>query len=492
VSHPLPFESFPPLQFSSEPKASSYDAIVVGSGPNGLAAAITIAEQGRRVLVLEANDTIGGGLRSRECTLPGFTHDVCSAIHALGVTSPFFKQRSLEEFGLQWITPTIAAAQAMDDECAAAYQSLEKTVAELGDDGDAYRRLMQPFVDSADHLLAQNLGPFRLPKHPILMTRFGLRAMRSAVGLAKSRFQSDRAQGLFAGMAAHSILPLENSFTAAVGLMLLVTLHAGGWPIARGGSQQIANALARYLESLGGEIVINQRVKSLAELPKHRTVLFDLAPKQIAEIAADELPSRYIRTLKNFRHGPGAYKLDWALSSPIPWKSELCAQAGTVHVGGNLAEVAAAERAPWEDRCAKRPFILVAQQSLFDDTRAPQGQHTGWGYAHVPPGSTEDITEQIETQIERFAPGFRDSILARHVTRPSDFEADNANYVGGDITGGVMDLRQLFTRPAARWNPYTTPNQKLYICSASTPPGAGVHGMCGYHAAKTALSKVLR
>lgn len=481
------------LEFSSEPAQSRYDAVVVGSGPNGLAAAITVAKAGRSVVVIEAADDIGGGMRSAELTLPGFRHDVCSAIHALGVASPFFQSLPLDEFGLEWIHPDAPLAHALDDgDAAVAERSLETTCEQLGRDGDTYRRLFAPLVANAEKILAQNLGPFRPPRHPLVMARFGMRAVRSACGLASHRFRDDRAQGLFMGMAAHAVLPLEDWLTAAVGLMLGITAHCDGWPVAKGGSQQIANAMAGYLQTLGGEIVINRRVTALDELPAAEAVLLDVSPRQLSRIVGDALPSRFRKKLERYRYGPGVFKVDWALDGPIPWKSAECARAGTVHVGGNLAEVAAAERAPWEGRCAERPFLLVAQQSLFDPTRAPAGKQTGWAYCHVPHGSTVDMTEPIEAQMERFAPGFRDLILARHVTAPADFERRNENIIGGDITGGVMDLRQLFTRPTARVSPYTTPAGHIFLCSASTPPGGGVHGMCGYHAARAALKSVLR
>lgn len=481
------------LVFSSDAAENNYDAVVVGSGPNGLAAAITLARAGRSVLVVEAADEIGGGTRSAELTLPGFVHDVCSAIHALGVASPFFKSLPLDEYGLEWIHPEAPLAHALDDgDAAVAEQSLDATCEKLGRDGDAYRKLFAPLVNGSEKLLTQNLGPFCPPRNPWLMTQFGLRAVYSACGLARRRFRDDRAQGLFMGMAAHSVLPLEDFLTAAVGLMLGITAHDGGWPVAKGGSQQIANAMARYLKTLGGEIIVNRRVTAMSELPAADAYLFDISPRHLSTIAGDALPAGYRRKLERFRHGPGIFKLDWALDGPIPWAASECARAGTVHVGGTLDEVAAAERAPWEGRCADKPFLLVAQQSLFDPSRAPEGKQTGWGYCHVPHGSTEDMTERIEAQIERFAPGFRDLILERHVMSPADFERKNANYIGGDITGGVMDFRQLFTRPTARWNPYTTPACNIFICSASTPPGGGVHGMCGFHAAEAALSRVLR
>ena len=483
----------PSLEWASGPRRDQYDAVVVGSGPNGLAAAIELAKAGRSVLVMEAKGTIGGGTRTAELTQAGFLHDVCSAVHPLAVSSPFFRSLPLAEWGLEWCYPPASLAQPFDDGTAAvAYRSLEETVEHLGEDGPRYRKLFGPLVDQAEALLAETLGPFRPPRHPLLMMRFGLRAMQSACGLANRWFRHEHAKGLFAGMAAHSVLPLEKPFTSAVALMLGITAHAVGWPVAKGGSQSVTTAMANYLIHLGGEIVVNSPACDLSDLPASQAVLFDLTPRQIAEIAGNELPEAYRKKLNKFRYGPGVFKVDWALDGPIPWKAETCLLASTVHVGGTLAEVANAERAAWENRVAERPFLLVAQQSLFDDTRAPAGRQTVWGYCHVPSGSTVDMTDRIERQIERFAPGFRDRILARHVMTPSDYHAYNANYIGGDITGGVMDLGQLLTRPAGLWNPYATPNPRLYICSASTPPGGGVHGMCGYHAAHAALKTALR
>lgn len=482
-----------PLAFTATPNRSDYDAVVVGSGPNGLAAAIELARAGRSVLVMEAKSLIGGGTRTLELTGPGYLHDVCSAVHPLGVSSPFFRSLNLAEWGLEWCYPEASLAQPfLDGTAAVGYQSLEKTAEQLGEDGPQYRKLFEPLVKQADDLLAATLGPFRPPRHPVLMTRFGLRAMRSACGLANGWFKHEHAKGLFAGMAAHSILPLENKLTAAVGLMLGISAHAAGWPVAKGGSREITNAMARYLLSLGGEIVIDSPVAHLSDLPKCRAVLFDVSPSQIAEIARDDLSETYRKKLLKFRFGPGVFKVDFALDGPIPWKAEECLLASTVHVGGTLAEVAESERAVWQNRVAEHPFLLVAQQSLFDATRAPEGKHTVWAYCHVPSGSTMDLTAAIENQIERFAPGFRDRILAKNSMSPADYQNYNPNFIGGDITGGVMDLGQLFTRPVSLFNPYATPNEKFYICSASTPPGGGVHGMCGYHAARAALRHVLR
>lgn len=481
-----------PVSVLQTPSASSYDAIIIGSGPNGLAAAITLAKAKRSVLVIEAGDTIGGGMRTAELTLPGFHHDICSAIHPLGVASRFFLETPLQDFGLEWIQPTVPVAHPMPDGPAAIVSRfLQEAVDEFGIDGNAYRRLVEPFSSRADELLGDVLGPLAIPRHPLLMMRFGLQGMQSANRLAKSWFSEDRVQGMFAGLAAHSILPLNKMFTAAVGLMFCVTMHAGGWPLPRGGSQQIADAMGRYLHSLGGEIVVGNRVNALDSLPAAKAVLFDTTPSQMLQIAGDALPAGYTRRLKAFRHGPGVFKVDWALSAPIPWKDPRCLQAGTVHVGGAFDDVAAAEASAWTNQPSNRPFVLVAQQSLFDSTRAPAGKQTGWGYCHVPAGCTIDMTDAIESQIERFAPGFRDCIIERRTMSPAAFEAYNANYIGGDITAGVMDAWQLLTRPVARLDPYSTPNRQLYICSASTPPGPGVHGMCGYFAAKSALKRVL-
>ncbi len=469
---------------------SSYDAIVVGSGPNGLAAAILLAQAGLGVLVIEAKETIGGGARTAELTLPGFLHDVCSAIHPMGVVSPFLRTLPLAEHGLAWVHPDAPLAHPLDDGSAAV---LERSVADtgltLGEDAAAYRSLMEPFASRADDLIPDLLAPLRAPRHPLLLTRFGLSAMRSARGLCE-RFAGAHARALFAGCAAHSILPLDTPLTAAIGLVLAVAGHAIGWPCARGGSRSIVQAMASYFESLGGVIETGRRVGSLGELPDARAILFDLTPRQIVAIAGERLPAGYRRRLERYRHGPGCFKVDWALAGPIPWKAAACGRAATVHLGGRFEEIAEGEAAVWRGEHPRKPFVLVAQQSLFDPTRAPAGKHTGWAYCHVPHGSTVDQTEAIEGQIERFAPGFRDLILARSTMSPAGFEAYNENYVGGDITSGVNDATQLFTRPVARIVPYSTPDDRLWICSASTPPGAGVHGMCGYFAAEAALARV--
>jgi phytoene dehydrogenase-like protein len=466
--------------------AASYDAIVIGSGPNGLAAAVTLAQAGRSVLVREAQDTIGGGVRSAELTLPGFTHDVCSAIHPLGAGSPFFRTLPLREHGLEWIEPPAAAAHPLDDGSAVVVErSIDSTATALRPDREAYRRLMGPLAAAWDDLAAAFLGPVHLPSRPLRVAGFGLRAIRSASGFASSTFRGERARAAFAGMAAHSILPLEKPATAAFGLVLNILAHVVGWPFPKGGSRRIAEALASYLRSLGGEIITGAPVTSLRDLPPSHAILCDVTPRQLLAIAGDRLSPEYRRQLERYRYGMGVFKMDWALSGPIPWRAAACARAATVHVGGTMAEIAESERAPWNGSHAERPFLIVAQQSLFDSTRAPAGKHTAWAYCHVPNGSAVDMTERIESQIERFAPGFRDCILARSVMPPAALERHNANLVGGDVNGGVQDLQQLFLRPT--WRLYSTSSRGLYICSASTPPGGGVHGMCGYHAARRAL-----
>ena len=467
------------------------DAIIVGSGPNGLAAAITLARQGWRVQVLEAKETIGGGMRTAELTLPGYQHDICSAIHPLGMGSPFFRSLPLADYGLRWIQPDLPLAHPFDDGTALALQqSLDCTMQGLGEDGKRYGRLVSPLVNNWDKLADEFLGPLRLPRHPITMTQFGLRALWPAQLLAKTLFSSEKAQALFAGLAAHAMMPLQWPTTSAFGLMLGTLAHVVGWPLPQGGSQRIADAMAAFLTDLGGEIVTGYEVKSLKELPPARAVLLDVTPRQVLQIAGDQLPSGYRRQLEKYRYGPGVFKMDWALSDPIPWTADACRRAGTVHLGATLREIVHSEQIIWDGKHAQRPYTLVTQQSLFDDTRAPPGKQTAWAYCHVPNGSTIDMTVAIESQIERFAPGFRDLVLARHTMTTHDFQQYNPNYIGGDINGGVQNWRQLYTRPAIRLDPYSTPISNLFLCSSSTPPGGGVHGMCGYHAARTVLKQV--
>ena len=467
------------------------EAIVVGSGPNGLAAAISLARAGVSVRVLEAADVVGGGMRTEELTLPGFAHDVCSAIHPLGVASPFFRTVPLTELGVEWIESPAALAHPFDDGTAALLErSVEATGEMLGPDARRYARIFGPLARNCDAIVPDILAPLGIPSHPLAFARFGMRAGLPATALARLSFRGPRARGFFAGLSAHSLLPLSQPATAAFGLMLGMLGHAVGWPFPKGGSQKLADALAAHLRSLGGEIETGTRVKSLAELGDARAILLDVTPRQLVAMTGDTLPSGYRRRLEKFRYGPGVFKLDWALDGPIPWTAEECARAATVHLGGTLEEIAASEREPWRGSVSERPYILLAQQSLFDASRAPEGKQTAWAYCHVPNGWTADMTERIESQVERFAPGFRDRIIARSTLGPAELEAHNANLVGGDINGGAADLRQLFTRPVARRSPYTTPLPNVFICSASTPPGGGVHGMCGWHAAQAALRKL--
>lgn len=473
--------------------SDALDAVVVGSGPNGLAAAIALARDGARVMVLEQAETFGGGTRTSELTLPGFHHDVCSACHPVGVLSPFFRSLPLETHGLRWLKPEVSVAHPLDGQPAVLLRrSVDDTARDLGVDARSYTRLVGPFLRDPHGLLADLLAPLRIPRHPVQMLRFGLHAIRSASGLARSRFQGERARALFAGCAAHSVLPLERSLTAAMGLVFCLTGHVEEWPVAEGGSVAIARALASLLRSLGGTIETKRKVSSLSDLPDAKVYLFDTSPKTLVDVAGAALPDRYVRRLLRYRYGPGVFKLDWALDGPIPWTDPAVAGASTVHLGGTLDAIAAAEAAVWRGEHPDEPFVLLCQQSHFDPSRAPPGKHTGYAYCHVPAGSTVDLTDVIERQIERFAPGFRDRVLARHAMATRDFERHNSSYVGGAITGGVADLGQLFTRPIARWNPYTTPHRRFFLCSASTPPGGGVHGMAGFFAAKAALRAIER
>jgi phytoene dehydrogenase-like protein len=471
--------------------ARAYDAVVVGAGPNGLTAAAFLARAGRSVLVLEANAEAGGGVRTEALTLPWYRHDLCSAVHTMGCLSPAFELLDLERHGLEWIHPPLSLAHPLDGgDAVCLEQSIEGTAAQLGVDERAYRELVTPFVRSPKKLFADLLAPLGVPRQPLTLARFGLLGLRSARSLSFSRFRGERARALFAGCAAHGIQPLEHALTGAFGLTFLIAGHVKSWPVARGGSSAIAKALLSVCQQWGVELVTGQRVTSLRQLPDAQAVLFDLAPQQVAEIAGENLPGSYLRSLRNYRMGPACFKLDWALDGPIPWSNPEVARASTVHVGGTFEELAESEAAVWRGEHPQRPFVLVTQQSHFDASRAPRGKHTGYAYCHVPMGSGVDMTEAIEAQIERFAPGFRQRILARHRLFTADLELRNASHIGGVITGGVADLGQLFTRPALRWDPYSTPNPHLFLCSHSTPPGGGVHGMCGFYAARSLLRRV--
>jgi len=461
------------------------DAIVIGSGPNGLSAAIVLARARRKVVVYEAQADIGGGCKSEALTLPGFVHDVCSSVHPMGLASPFFRSLPLRDFGLEWVEPSAMIAHPFDDHPAAIVErSLAETAARLGDDEGPYRRVIGSVVDAWPLLENAILGPPRLPRHPVAVAKFGWSALKPATRLARA-FSGVRARGLVAGIAAHTMVPLDRPPTGAAALVLGALAHARGWSFPKGGSQQLSNALAGYFQSLGGEIVTGAAVANIDDLPRAPVILCDLSPRPLLAIAGHVLPEAYRLKLQRYRYGMGAFKVDWALAAPIPWRDPSVARAGTVHLGGTLEEIAASERDAWDGRISERPYVLLAQHSLFDPSRAPIGRHTAWGYCHVPAASTPDMLPAIESQIERFAPGFRDRVLARHVITPAELEQRNPNLVGGDIGMGVTDLRQMLVRPTLRW--YRTPRRGLYICSASTPPGVGVHGMCGYHAARAAL-----
>lgn len=469
---------------------TDFDAIVVGAGPNGLAAAIALQQTGLSVLLLEAESTVGGGCRTESLTLPGFLHDVCSAIHPMAAASPFFQTLPLEKFGLEYIQPSICAAHPLDKGGVAILsRSLEQTTEALGEDAKAYRHLYTPLIEHWPGMAKDALGPLTFPSRPIHMAQFGLNALKPALTLAK-RYKTPEAKALWGGLAAHSLVPLSYPATSAIGLVLTIAAHTTGWPLPKGGSGRIAQSMAAYFESLGGVIETNIRITSLDQLPSSRAVLFDLSPRRLLEIAGHKFSSLYRHQLAKYRYGPGVFKIDWALDAPIPWTNPQCRYAGTVHIGGTLEEIAFSEKETWSGRPVDKPFVLVAQQSLFDPTRAPAGKQTAYAYCHVPNGSTRDHTAIIEAQLERFAPGFKDRILARHTMDSAALEAYNANYIGGDINGGAIDLAQLFTRPALRSSPYRTSARGLYICSASTPPGGGVHGLCGYHAAQRAIRDV--
>jgi phytoene dehydrogenase-like protein len=467
-------------------------AVVIGSGPNGLAGAIALAQAGLEVELHEAEAELGGGIRSAELTLPGFVHDICSSIHPLGAGSPFLRKL---ELGVEWIHPDAPAAHPFDDGSALLLErGLDETAVQLGHDADAYRRLVGPLAAAWHQLERVLLGPLPISPRAVLdvRARLGSRglvdALRSSLAaarpLAEERFADERARGWFAGHSAHSMLPLERRPSGGFGLALLTLGHAVGWPFPRGGSGKLAEALAAKLRALGGEIHVSSPVD---ELPRADVVLADTSPRELVRICGERLPDRYRGRLRSYRYGPGAFKIDWALDGPIPWTASECARAGTVHLGASLEEISASEWGAWSGRPGGKPFVLLAQTSLFDDTRAPAGKHTAWAYCHVPNGSSLEMTELIEEQVERFAPGFRDLVLARHTLGPAELEAHNRNLVGGDLNGGAMDLGQLFFRPVRKAVPYRTPLKGVYLCSSSTPPGGGVHGMCGFSAARVAL-----
>ena len=471
---------------------NEYDAVIIGSGPNGLSAAITLQQQGLSVLIVEAGSTVGGGMRTKELTLPGFRHDICSAIHPLAAGSPFFRSLPLAGFGLEFLYPAINAAHPLDSgKSAALFTSVHATANALGEDRQRYLDIFSSLITEWPTLSGQLLGPFRIPANPFPLARFGLKGLQSAAGFAKT-FRTEAAKALFGGMAAHSIQPLTNYGTAAFGLVLMTAGHTFGWPVAKGGSQAIADALASYFVSIGGEIETGILVKSLRQLPTSKTVFFDTSQDQLFSLAGYRLSQVYKWQLKKYQYGPGIFKIDWALDSPIPFSDDHCREAGTIHLGNTLAEIKNAEQETWNGIHPCRPYVLLAQQTIADPSRAPAGKHTAWAYCHVPNGSEKDMTTVIENQVERYAPGFRERIIGKHIMNSAQLHEYNPNYVGGDINGGSIDLSQLFTRPALRFSPYRTSAKGLYICSASTPPGGGVHGMCGYHAARRALKDIFK
>lgn len=468
-----------------------FDAVVVGAGPNGLAAAIALARAGLSVELIEANERIGGGLSSAQLTEPGFTHDLCSAIHPLAAASPFLSDLNLEQFGLEWVQPPLPYAHPLDGgDAATAHRDVRETARRLGLGGRSWRRLFEPMLRKSPELLQDVLQPIlHVPRHPLLLARFGIPALASAHLVGKLLLEGTRAPALFAGMAGHSLISLKDPGSSAIALMLGIAGHTVGWPFPRGGAQSMADALARCFQSYGGVITTGRRIQNLGEL-ESRIVMLDVTPRQFLSIAGTHLPPTYRRRLEAFKYGPGVFKLDYALSDPVPWSNEACRMAGTIHVGGTMEEISRSESIVSNGGHPDAPFVLAAQHSLFDDSRAPRGQHTFWAYCHVPNGSMVDMTDRIEAQIERFAPGFHDTIIRRHAAGPADLERRNENLVGGDVNGGAASLWQLFARPVLRPVPYRTPIKGVYLCSASTPPGGGVHGMCGFNAARAALKDI--
>lgn len=472
--------------------STEFDAVVVGAGPNGLAAAITLQEAGCKVLLLEAKATIGGGMRTDECTIPGFKHDICSAVHPLLAISPFFASVKWSDYQLQMVNPGICGAHPLDHQRTVFLRSsMELTASTLGIDQDRYTNLIKPLLNDFEAVKRFILSPISWPNQPGTILRFGLKAIQPSSWIA-NRFKSAEAKALVAGMAAHSMQPLSNWATGAFGLVLLAAGHKVGWPIPVGGSQSIADAMAAHFRLLGGVIETNFEVNSLQQLPSSKVVLFDCTPRQLLQIAGHKFSDFYKWQLNRYRYGMGVFKIDWALDAPIPWQDEEIKLAGTVHIGNTFEEISWNEAATARGIHPEKPFVLLSQPSLFDNTRAPEGKHTAWAYCHVPFGSEKDMTEAIEKQVDRFAPGFRERILSRHTMNTKAMQDYNPNYIGGDINGGVQDIFQLFTRPALRWSPYRTSAKGLYICSSSTPPGGGVHGMCGYHAAKQVLKDIFK
>jgi len=471
--------------------STELDAVIIGSGPNGLSAAITLARAGYKVMIFEAHEKPGGGVRTEQLTLPGYLHDVCSSIHPLAHESGFFKSVPLNNYGLKWIYPTIAAAHPFDDHTAAFINGSFKESAEsLKEDAKKYTDIIKPFLDDWDKMSPDILAPLHFPDHPILLLKFGIKAMQSASGFVNRNFEGERARSLFAGMAAHAIQSLDNIFTAAFGIILSVLAHKTGWPFVETGSQKISDAMIEYFNSLGGVVKTNSAITSMSELPSARVYLFDITPAQILKIEALDLPETYKNQLKRYQYGSGVFKIDYALNEPIPFKAKECREAGTLHLGGLSGEIIESENIVRDGGHPEKPFLLLSQTSLFDKTRSPQGRHTAWVYTHVPNGSTIDMTQRIENQIERFAPGFKEIIADKHILSPSELQNYNANYIGGDINGGLQNWRQLFTRPVISLNPYKVPVKGVYICSSSTPPGGGVHGMCGYFGAQAAIKEL--
>ena len=467
---------------------SNVDAFIIGSGPNGLSAAITLAQQGLKVKVYEAKATIGGGTRTLELTEPGFKHDICSAVHPTAASSPFFNSLNLKDYGLEWIHPDFPIAHPLEyGESVIVEKSLESTLERFGEDSKNYKKLFKEFIDSWEYLSKDVFSSLRIPKHPLAMMRFGWYGMFSSNLLSNSFFKSERTKAYFSGLAAHSILPLENAFTASFGLLLGTTVHSVGWPIAKGGSHTITKALASYLESLGGEIEVNSPIESLDDFPPDKPILFDLTPQQIVKITGNSISDSLKKKLNSFKYGPGAFKIDFALSEPVPWTNLESRRAGTLHLGGTMEEIAHSEREVWNGVHSEKPYVLISQPSIFDTSRAPANKHVLWSYCHVPNGSTKNMEQQIINQIERYAPGFRDTIISYSSMNAMNFEKYNPNYIGGDINGGAQNLKQLFGRPLLKWDPYKLPGENLYICSSSAPPGGGVHGMGGFNAAKSVL-----